>query len=117
MIMAGLVLGGITMAFMTYSNNYLILAVLIGLFGLGLATVTASSAALVADLSRASSHGGALGVLSSVMDIGHSTGPMVGGLLISAHNYNVAFGIVGVGLILVSLVYGLVMRRVPRSIT
>jgi len=117
MIMAGLVLGGITMAFMTYSNNYLILAVLIGLFGLGLATVTASSAALVADLSRASSHGGALGVLASVMDIGHSTGPMVGGLLISAYHYNVAFGIVGAALVLASLVYGLVMRRVPRAIT
>ncbi|MBA7596560.1 Riboflavin transporter RibZ [subsurface metagenome] len=111
MIAAGLVLGGITMAFMTYSADYLILAVLIGLFGLGLATVTASSAALVADLSQASSHGGALGVLSSVMDIGHSAGPMVGGLLISAYHYNIAFGAVGAGLVVASLVYVLVMRR------
>ena len=68
---------------MTYSTNYLMLAVLIGLSGLGLATVTASSAALVADLTRSSSYGGALGVLSSVMDIGHSTGPIVGGLPVS----------------------------------
>jgi len=114
MIMAGLVLGGTTMAFMTYSANYLVVAVLISLFGLGLATVTASSAALVADLSRASSRGGALGVLSSVMDIGHSMGPMVGGLLISAYNYNVAFRIVGAGLVLASLVFGPIMRRIPR---
>ncbi len=111
MIMAGLVLGGITMTFMTYSSNYLVLAVLIGLFGLGLATVTASSAALVADLSQAASYGGALGVLSSVMDIGHSTGPMVGGLLISAYRYKTAFGAVGAGLVLASLVFGLIMRR------
>jgi len=111
MIAAGLVLGGITMAFMTYSTDYLMLGVLIGLFGLGLATVTASSAALVADLSQASSHGGALGVLSSVMDIGHSAGPMVGGLLISAYHYNIAFGAVGAGLVVASLVYMLVMRR------
>jgi DHA1 family multidrug resistance protein-like MFS transporter len=114
MIMAGLVIGGITMAFMTYSKNYLVLAVLIGLFGLGLATVTASSAALVADLSRASSYGGALGVLSSVMDIGHSTGPMVGGLLISAYHYNTAFGVVGAGLVLAGLVFALIMRRIPK---
>jgi len=117
MITAGLVLGGITMAFMTYSKNYLILAVLIGLFGLGLATVTASSAALVADLSRVYSHGSALGVLSSVMDIGHSTGPMVGGLLISTYHYNATFGIAGAGLVLASLAYGLVMRRVTKHIS
>jgi DHA1 family multidrug resistance protein-like MFS transporter len=114
-IIAGLLLGGITMAFITYSYNYLLLAVLIGLFGLGLATVTASTAALVADLSKASSHGGALGVLSSVMDIGHSTGPMVGGLLISALNYKAAFGIVGGLLAVASMAFGLIMRRIPRS--
>lgn len=112
LITAGLSLGGITMAVMTHSQDYVTLAVLIGLFGLGLATVTASSAALVADLSQASSHGSALGVLSSVMDIGHSTGPMVGGLLISAYHYDIAFGIVGGSLVLASLVFGLVMRQI-----
>jgi len=116
MISAGLVLGGITMGFMTYSDNYLMLAVLIGLFGLGLATVTASSSALVADLSQASSYGGALGVLSSVMDIGHSTGPMVGGLLISAYNYKTAFGIVGAGLIVTSGIFGISMRQISRQL-
>ena len=114
-IIAGLLFGGITMVFMTYSDNYLLLAVLIGFFGLGLATVTASTSALVADLSKASSHGGALGVLSSVMDIGHSTGPMVGGLLISALNYRTAFGIIGGVLAIASLVFGLIMRQISRS--
>ena len=117
MITAGLALGGATMAFITYSQNYLVLLVLVGLFGLGLATVTASSAALVADLSRASSHGSALGVLSSVMDIGHSTGPMVGGLLISAYHYDTAFGIIGGGVVLASLVFWFVMRGVPTRLS
>jgi len=115
-IIVGLVLGGITMGFMTYSDNYLMLAVLIGLFGLGLATVTASSSALVADLSQASSYGGALGVLSSVMDIGHSMGPMAGGLLISAYHYKTAFGIVGAVLIVASGIFGISMRRISRQI-
>jgi len=117
MITVGLALGGITMAFMTYSENYLTLAVLIGLFGLGLATVTASSAALVADLSQVYSHGSALGVLSSVMDIGHSTGPMVGGLIISSYHYNAAFGTVGAFLILSSLVFALIMRGAAKHIS
>jgi DHA1 family multidrug resistance protein-like MFS transporter len=68
-----------------------------------------------ADLSKASSHGGALGVLSSVMDIGHSTGPMVGGLLISALNYKSAFGIFGGIMAIASLAFGLIMRRISRS--
>ncbi len=114
MIVAGLVLGGVTMAFMACSKNYVMLALLIGLFGLGLATVTASSAALVADLSRASSHGSALGVLSSVMDIGHSTGPMAGGLLISVYRYKTSFAIVGAGVVLAGLVFGFMMRRIAR---
>ena len=114
-IIAGLLMGGLTMVFMTYSDNYLLLAVLIGFFGLGLAIVTASTSALVADLSKASSHGGALGVLSSVMDIGHSTGPMVGGLLISALNYKTAFEIFGGIMAIASLAFGLIMRQIPRS--
>ncbi len=112
MITVGLALGGITMAFMAYSENYLTLVVLTGLFGLGLATVTASSAALVTDFSQVYSHGSALGVLSSVMDIGHSAGPMVGGLMISAYRFKTAFGIVGAGLILASLVFVFIIRSV-----
>ena len=111
MIAVGLALGGATTALMTYSRNYLVLVVLIGLFGLGLATVTASTAALVADLSQVYNRGSALGVLSSIMDIGQSTGPMVSGLLISAYSYRAAFGIIGAGLALVSLFFGLTMRR------
>ncbi|MFC1962656.1 MFS transporter [Chloroflexota bacterium] len=116
MITGGLVLGGVTVAAMTYSANYLVLIALIGLFGLGLAVVTASTAALVADLSRASSHGSALGVLSSIMDIGHSTGPMVGGLLISAYLYDAAFAIVGAGLVLAGPVFMLLMRRLRTGV-
>jgi DHA1 family multidrug resistance protein-like MFS transporter len=114
-ITIGLLLGAVSIAMITWSNNYMVIAVLIGLFGLGLATVTASSAALVADLARESSYGGALGILSSVMDIGHSTGPMAGGLLIAAYNYKTTFGIIGGILAFTSLVFGLVMRRIPRS--
>ncbi|MBM2831477.1 MAG: putative arabinose efflux permease, family, partial [Dehalococcoidia bacterium] len=49
LIAAGLALSGAATAIMLYSANYLVLMALIGLFGLRLATVTASTAALVAD--------------------------------------------------------------------
>jgi DHA1 family multidrug resistance protein-like MFS transporter len=113
LITAGLALGGIAMALITCWQNYLVIVFLAGLFGLGLATVTAASAALVADLSPPSRHGSALGVLASVMDIGHATGPMAGGLLISVYNYSTAFGIVGAGVIVVGLVSWPFMRGIP----
>jgi MFS family permease len=112
MIVSGLTLGGITTGTMLLSSNYLVILVLIALSGLGLATVTASTSALVADLARSQSRGSALGILSSIMDIGHSSGPMVTGVLIGAYSYKLAFGIVGIGLIVVSLIFGFVIRRV-----
>jgi DHA1 family multidrug resistance protein-like MFS transporter len=111
MIVSGLALGGITTGVILLSSNYLVIMVLIAIFGLGLATVTASTSALVADLSRSQSRGSALGILSSIMDIGHSSGPMVTGLLISAYSYQMAFGIVGIVLVVVSLIFGFTMRR------
>ena len=112
MISAGLALGGVTTGLLMFSTNYVELIVLIALFGLGLATVTASTSALVADLSRAYSRGGAMGILSSIMDVGQSGGPMVTGILISAFSYKTAFGVVGIAIIVISLVYGLGMRQI-----
>ena len=112
-ITVGLLLGAVSIAAITWSNSYVVVAILAGLFGLGLAAVTASSAALVADLAKQSSYGGALGILSSVMDIGHSAGPMAGGLLIATYDYRATFGVIGGILASTSLAFGLTMRRTP----
>jgi MFS family permease len=112
LICAGLALGGIATTTLILSSNYVVLAVLIAVFGLGLATVTASTSCLVADLSRAQGRGSALGILSSIMDIGQSGGPMVAGALITAYSYQTTFGVVGAGLVVISLVYWLGMRRI-----
>lgn len=112
LISVGLALGGVTTATLILSSNYFVIAALIAVFGLGLATVTASTSALVADLSRSQGRGGALGILSSIMDVGQSTGPMVAGALITAYSYRLTFGVVGAGLVVISLVYWLGMRRI-----
>lgn len=115
MIVAGLALGGMATTAMLFTGSYLMLVLLIALFGLGLATVTASTSALVADLSRQHSRGGALGILSSIMDIGHSTGPMASGLLISAFSYRSAFSAIGIGLMTVAFIYGAGMHRLAAA--
>jgi MFS transporter, DHA1 family, multidrug resistance protein len=112
LIVGGLALGGVATGALILVSNYFVIAALIAVFGLGLATVTASTSCLVADLSRQQGRGGALGILSSIMDVGQSTGPMVAGALITATSYRLTFGVVGIGLAVISLAYWLGMRRV-----
>lgn len=111
MIVSGLVMGGITTSTILLASSYLAILVLVVIFGLGLATVTASTSALVADLARSQGRGSALGIFSSIMDIGHSSGPMASGVLIAAYSYRTAFMIVGIGLVTASLIFGFAMRR------
>jgi MFS family permease len=118
MIVAGMLLCSASMATMPIVRSYALLMLAIACFGLGLATVTASTSAFAADLSTATTHGAALGTLSSIMDVGHSAGPMVGGLLVVAVGYQVAFHYVAAGIATVALLYawriGVRRQAVPR---
>ena len=118
-IISGLVLGGIVTALLSYSANWFVLIFLIGLFGLGLSTVTASTSALVADLSKASSRGSAMGLLSTIMDVGQSLGPILTGVMLGifagTSQYKIAFAVVGGLMIVGSIVYGFVMRGVSTA--
>ena len=51
--------------------------------GLSLSFTLAASSAFIADASSAETRGTAMGLLGSIMDIGHSTGPLVAGMVIS----------------------------------
>jgi len=93
-IVAGLLVGAGAMAAMPWVQAWWLTSALTALFGLGVAAVTASTSAFVSDLSRAAAYGASLGVLSSVMDVGHSTGPMVAGLLVAAWGYGPAFALI-----------------------
>jgi MFS family permease len=110
MIVSGLALGGATTVLILLSSNYYVVLALIAVFGLGLAIVTASTSALVADLCRAEGRGGAMGVLSGIMDVGQSSGPIVAGALIGAYSYRAAFGIVGAAMFVISIIFGVLMR-------
>jgi len=117
LIIGGLILGGVMTAVVLLSSSYALILVLIAISGLGLATVTASTSALVADLSRSQSRGSALGVLSGIMDIGQSSGPIVSGILIGAYSFRLAFATIGITLVVVSLVFWFIMRSSNNEIT
>ena len=68
-------------------------------FGLGEALVTSSSAAMVADMCKARHYGTAMGVFGTIFDIGHASGPIIGGLLVGAFGYQIAFILIALVLI------------------
>jgi MFS transporter, DHA1 family, multidrug resistance protein len=112
LICCGLMLCGLTTALLIVSSWYAVIFVLLAAFGLGLATTTASTAALVADYSKSQGRGGALGVLSGIMDVGQSAGPMVAGVLVGTSlSYGITFPIVGIFLFAVSVAYWIGMSR------
>jgi MFS transporter, DHA1 family, multidrug resistance protein len=86
--------GGATAAFALGASFPVLL--LAGLaYGLGLAVVTSSTSAFVSEQARAGSYGAALGVLSTIMDVGHASGPIAAGLLVVAFSYAPTFVAVG----------------------
>ena len=109
-IVAGLLVGAGAMVAMPWIRAWWPMAALTALFGLGVAAVTGSTSALVSDLSRAATYGASLGVLSSVMDVGHSTGPMVTGLLVAAWGYGPAFALVAVLLTTYAAIFAILVR-------
>lgn len=84
------------------------------LFGLGMAVVTPSTTALVADLCKSRNYGAAMGVFGTIWDIGEASGPILAGVLIvafgnlqTASAYLTAFGIVAAFLAAAGLVFSL----------
>jgi len=54
------------------------------LFGLAMSVSTVATSTYVADVAREENLGASLGALSSIMDIGHSSGPFIAGVIITA---------------------------------
>lgn len=75
-----------------YFSSFVPLLALSILFGLSLSIVTSATSALIADLSSREAHGSAMGILGSIMDIGHTTGPIVSGIIAALCGFGRAFG-------------------------
>lgn len=108
-IVLGLVLGGISLFALPHVTYFVWLGCAAAVFGLGLASVTASTSALVSDLCKGS-YGSALGVLSTIMDVGQASGPVVTGVIIAFLSYTAAFSFLALLLISAGLLFLVVVR-------
>jgi MFS family permease len=93
-ICGGLLAGALAVAALSLSSGIWSLGTSVAAFGLALSAVTSATSALVSDASKAANYGAALGVLSTIMDIGQSTGPVLAGALMASLAYAGSFRII-----------------------
>lgn len=100
-ISGGLILVGLPLGLITFCSSFpqfFLLSLLIG-FGMSLSTVATS--AYIADIAKKEEIGASMGALSSIMDIGHSSGPFFTGVVITMVGYTAGFAmstIVAIGI-------------------
>jgi DHA1 family multidrug resistance protein-like MFS transporter len=68
-------------------GSTIVTAAIAVLFGLAVSVSTVATSTYVADVARKGNLGASLGALSSIMDIGHSSGPFVAGVVITATTF------------------------------
>ncbi len=111
-IIPGLLVGAASVALLPFAPDFIGLSVLSLLFGIGFATVTSSTTALVADLTKDGRYGSSMGVLRTVMDVGQSIGPVLTGFMVGAAGYGSAFTLLAAILAAAALMLGLLLRDV-----
>ncbi len=109
-ILPGLALGAASILLLPWASEFFGLAALSLAFGLGFATVTSSTAALVADLTRNGRFGASMGVLRTVMDVGPSIGPVLTGFMVGVAGYGSAFTLLAAILVAAALMLGLLLH-------
>jgi MFS family permease len=100
-IFMGTIIGSFCIGSFFIFKSFIALLVLSILFGLGLSIVTAATSAFIADLSRHSTRGSAMGTLGSIMDIGHTTGPIIAGII--ASQFALGYSFIGASLVLIAM--------------
>ena len=109
-ILPGLALGAGSILLLPWASGFFGLAALSLVFGLGFATVTSSTSALVADLTRNGRFGASMGVLRTVMDVGQSIGPVLTGWMVTVAGYTSAFNLLAAILIAAAVLLATLFR-------
>jgi len=93
-----------------YTASYTTIYLIVGGLGLGVAIVTPSTTALVADLVVAGRMGSAMGVFGTIWDTGEAAGPILAGFLIASLSYAPAFTFIAALMAVVALIFAIFVR-------
>ncbi len=104
-IFTGGLMGAACMGGFPFVTSFLSLLCLSIIFGLCLSVVTSATSAYIADLSSPEARGSAMGMLGSIMDIGHTAGPIISGLVAASFGFGQSFAAAAFVLLSVSLFF------------
>jgi MFS family permease len=90
-IAAGLIIIGCSVAAIPLVSSFTYFLMVSATLGLGMSLSTVATSAYVADIAHKEQIGASMGALSATMDIGHSAGPLVTGIIITAVGYTLGF--------------------------
>jgi len=82
-IVVGSIVCSLPLLAIPFTTHFSILLLLSIMYGVGFATVTASTPALVSELVPTSLVGSAMGFLGTIMDVGQTLGPIITGLILA----------------------------------
>jgi MFS family permease len=102
-IFAGSIIGSVCIGSFFLFKTFMGLLLLSISFGLCLSIVTSATSALIADLSMRSTRGSAMGTLGSIMDVGHTTGPIVAGIV--ASQFGMRYSFIAASLVLLAVAF------------
>ena len=82
-IIIGLIVASVPLIVTSLADSFLELVAVSVVYGLGFSLVTSSTVALVSDLARKELYGASIGFLSTIMDVGQASGPIITGFILA----------------------------------
>lgn len=110
-IFLGGLIGAACMTLLAFVQGFVWFLAVSILIGLSLSIVTSATSALIADMSKSEGRGSAMGILGSVMDIGHTTGPIVAGIIAVSYGFEKAFLTAAALLAVMSMIFFMLVGR------
>jgi MFS family permease len=89
----GTLLLGFSVALIPAVSSIVLLLAISLISGIGISLSSVATTKYVADLAKKEEIGASMGALSSIMDIGHSAGPLMIGVLITISGYTLGFSV------------------------
>lgn len=90
-IVVGLMLGSVPLIITPFASSFFKLVLASAVYGLGFSLVTSSTGPLVSDLVSKELYGASMGFLSTIMDVGQASGPIITGFILSSAGFSGAF--------------------------
>jgi len=109
-IIIGLIVASVPLIVTSLTTSFVELIAVSVLYGLGFSLVTSSTVALVSDLTSKELYGASMGFLSTVMDVGQTSGAIITGFILASAGFSSAFVTLGGILLVFSAIFSMTTR-------